>query len=198
MTTKTKYPKITRGGGKKNPWVRFFIPGDGHPLGPTPKLASTRKTPRGGATPKLRGSTDTIIPNPANPAARVIAEDVAVRTGGAPLANPTVASGQATAPAIGAVIADTGALPAGTYLVEIRAAGSCVRAAGKQLEVQHRNAANAANVNILATTPGEPVTTETFRVVLALNERIRIVVGAVAFAAAEIANGLVRVYLLPV
>lgn len=195
MTTKAKYPLESRGGAKGHEWVRYFTPGDGHPA--APKQAKQPQAARGAGKLGPLG-TNTNIANPANPPASVIAADVAVRAGGFPLVNPTVASGQATAPAASAVIADTGPLPAGTYLVEVRMSGSCVRTAGKQLEAQHRNAANAATVNILHTTPGEPAETETFRIVLAANERIRVVVGAVLFGAAEIANGLVRVYLLPI
>lgn len=197
MATRRAAVKITRGGTKLKPWIRWFIPGDGHPDGPTPKAAKVPKAPRGGAKGPL-GSTDTIIPNPANPPLRIIAEDVAVRVGGSPMATPTVAAGQATASAIGAVIADSGAMPAGTYRVELRLSASAVRAAGKQLQVEHRNAANAATVALLHATPGEPVDSEFHRVVLALNERIRVVVGAVAMGAGEIANAQIRMYLLPV
>lgn len=195
MATKRSGPTVTRGGTKAKPWVRFFTPGEGHPLYVAPRSAARR-----GAATKPAGprGTTTVVPNPANPQLIVIADDQAVKVGGFPLADPTVAGGQATASAIGAVICDSGPMPAGKYLVEIRASASCVRTAGKQLQVEHRNAANAATINILSATPGEPLVTETFRIVLALNERIRIVVGAVAMGAGEIANGLVRLYLLPV
>lgn len=197
MATKGSGPQVTRGGTKDKPWVRFFTPGEGHPQYVAPRSAAKKPRAAGGKEAGPRGTT-TVVPNPANPQLIVIADDVSARIGGFPLADPTVASGQATASAIGAVIADTGPMPAGKYLLELRASASCVRTAGKQLQVEHRNAANAATLNLLHSTPGEPTHVETFRIVLAANERVRIVVGAVAMGAGEIANGLVRLYLLPV
>jgi hypothetical protein len=91
-----------------------------------------------------------------------------------------------TASAIGAVIADTGALAAADYDFDIKIAGGGAVLAGKVLIVEHRNAANAATLQSLAMVGGD-ATAEVLlrRYTLALNERIRVIVGAVAFAAAE-------------
>jgi hypothetical protein len=58
-----------------------------------------------------------------------------VRTPGA----ATVASGQATAPTAAQVVADTGALAAGVYDLEITLGFSGVLAAGKHLSVEHQH-----------------------------------------------------------
>lgn len=191
--------KITKGGGKKKPWVRFFIPGDGHPQ----QLRSTRAV--GGVRSvgqrigKLLGATDTIIPNPSNPPAGIVASDVAIRAGGIPLTAPTVAGGSATAPIAAALVADSGPMPAGTYRCAFVLSASAMNAPGKQLQIEHRNAANAATNSILGACPGGgAIEIVRERVVLALNERVRVVVAAVAFAASEVAVAEGRLYLLPV
>jgi hypothetical protein len=107
------------------------------------------------------------------------------------------ASGVSTAPAANAVVADTGQLPAGDYLVEVELSAAGVLAAGKALLVQHRNAGNSADVNTLGGCPAATSRSiEVGRVTLALNERIRVVVGAVAFAASETAVASIRVHRL--
>lgn len=118
--------------------------------------------------------------------------------GRAPQVAPTVASGQATAPAAAQVIADTGALPAGAYDLEITLGFSGVLAAGKHISVEHRNAANGANIQQLGLCPaGAPKTIYLSRVVVALNERVRAVVGAVAGGASEVAHATIRAMLVP-
>jgi hypothetical protein len=112
-----------------------------------------------------------------------------VRTPGA----ATVASGQATAPTAAQVVADTGALAAGVYDLEITLGFSGVLAAGKHLSVEHRNAANAANIAQLGLAPaGTGGSVYLTRVVVALNERVRVVVGAVAGAVSEVAHATIR------
>jgi hypothetical protein len=124
--------------------------------------------------------------------------NVSTFNGRAPQVAPTVASGQATAPAIAAVIADTGALAAGVYDLEITLGFSGVLAAGKHLSVEHRNAANAANVFQYGLCPaGASKTVYISRVVVAANERIRVVVGPVAAAAAEVTHATIRALLVP-
>jgi hypothetical protein len=188
--------KITKGGGKTRPWVRFFIPGDGHPLQPRSTVRAAKSVAR--AVGKLRGATDTIIPNPANPPAGIIAQDVAVRVGGVPVVAPTVAGGSASAPAAAAVVADSGPMPAGTYRVGVVLSISGMNAPGKQMQIEHRNAANAATNSLLGACPaGGAIDIVRERVTLALNERIRVVVAAVALAASEVAVAEARLYLLP-
>lgn len=112
---------------------------------------------------------------------------------------PTVVSAVATAPIASAVIADSGQLAAGTYRVEVAAGFSDTLAAGKHLVVEHRDAANTGNINTLGLVPaGVALDFTVERVVVALNQRIRVVNGAVAGAAGSVAHGAVRVYLLPV
>jgi hypothetical protein len=154
---------------------------------------------RGGAPIKM-GGTVTRYPDPGgNPTLGIQADDVSVRVGGFPIRNPTAVSGSSVAPANAAVIADTGALAAGTYLVEINLIASATPAAGKQLQVEHRNAANGATVNYLGgVTGGQVFQAIVERVVVAVNERIRVVVGAVAFAATEGAIASIRAYRLDV
>lgn len=108
---------------------------------------------------------------------------------------PVVASGESTAAAANAVVADSGELPAGAYRVEITMGFSGAAAAGKHLAAQHRNAANGANVAPLALCPaGGAMGIVLERVDVAEDERIRVVVGAVAAIAAEVTQAHIRVY----
>jgi len=104
--------------------------------------------------------------------------------------NPTFASaevfsGSATNPAANVVLADTGALPAGTYDVMSNISIRAQKGAGGNTAVliEHRNAANAATLAILdsmAGTGNHEVAESTlplFGYTLALNERIRLIVG---------------------
>lgn len=146
------------------------------------------------------GATNTRIPDPGgNPALYVSADDVAVRVGGYPIRNPTAVSGLAIAPGAAGVVADTGPLAAGTYLLELNLAASALAAAGKHIQVEHRNAANAATINTLAgCAGGQMFSSIVGRIVIAANERIRAVIGAVAFAASEGAIASIRAYRLDV
>jgi len=80
--------------------------------------------------------------------------------------------GEQTNPAAAFVLADTTALPAGTY--DIVLTGMLTLAAGLRFDFQHRNAANAANINEwVFRTAGESVR---YRLSLAIaeNERFRV------------------------
>lgn len=99
------------------------------------------------------------------------------------------------APAIGAVIADTGQLAAGTYLVEICIASMDTVAVGKGILVEHRNAANAATNSVLAScVAGESRTMIVRRLTVAANERIRAVAGPAAGAASSLYSATIAVY----
>lgn len=124
--------------------------------------------------------------------------NVSTYNGRAPQAASTVASGQSTAPGAAAVVADTGALAAGLYDLEITLGFSGVLAAGKHISVEHRNAANGANIAQLGLCPAGGVKTIYIsRVVVAANERVRAVIGAVAAAAAEVAHATIRAIPVP-
>lgn len=97
------------------------------------------------------------------------------------------ATGVATAPAAAAVIADTGALAAGSYEIRCQGGHSGVLAAGKHLMFEHRNAANAATLHNHLVPAGMTGDWELPRVTLALNERIRAVIGEAAGEAASVA-----------
>lgn len=111
------------------------------------------------------------------------------------VASPTVNGGTATAPAAGAVVADTGALTAGSYRLEVTAGFADTLAAGKGLLVEHRDAANTATVRTLAIIPaGVANSFEVARIVVAASERVRIVNAAIAGAAGSVAAGSIRAY----
>lgn len=184
---------IESGGKKGHKWTRSHgVPTLAVPLSPA------RKSSRMSGSPKRKPlGTSTIIPNPSNPALVVMADDVSVQAGGTPRNNPTVAAGEATAPTAAQVIADSGPMAAGTYLVETRLGFDGVPGAGKALKVEHRNAANAATLFVLARIPGQTnAEYKTERIVLADQERIRVIVGAVAAAANEVAQAQIRLYKL--
>ena len=71
-----------------------------------------------------------------------------VRTDLAPFDSAEVFSGNTTAPGANAVIADTGALPPGTYDVISGGSVSGATAGGALYELQWRNAANNANLAV--------------------------------------------------
>lgn len=93
-----------------------------------------------------------------------------------------VFGGDTVAPAAGTVLADTTALPAGTYDVEILVASNGTTGFAEAIALEHRNAANSAN---LATWPylliegnataGSFNWRHAFGYELGLNERIRLV-----------------------
>lgn len=110
---------------------------------------------------------------------------------------PTVGQGKATVPAIGAVIATTGALAAGDYTVEISMGFAGVIAAGKALACEHRNAADAATVAELGLCPAATNFVQVYgRITIAANERIRVVNLAVVGEAASVASATIRAHLL--
>lgn len=114
-----------------------------------------------------------------------------------PLAAPTANSGAVTAPVAAAVVADTGALAVGSYRVEIALGFSGVLAAGKHIVAEHRDAANTGNVHQLALCPaGAGLALSLPKVVVAANERIRAVIGAVAGEVGSVAHASIRAYLL--
>lgn len=103
--------------------------------------------------------------------------------------------GSVAAPAAAAVIADTGPLPAGDYTVDVELDASAVLAAGKGLIVEHRNAANGATLKQLGgNAAGQSRTLAIRRLTLAANERVRVIVGAVAFGAGEVATAAIQAY----
>jgi len=114
----------------------------------------------------------------------------------APVVAPVVASAQAVGiTAAAAVIADSGAMPAGVYRAEIILGFSGTLVAGKHVQVEHRNAANAATLQFYGLCPGgSSLPIEMERIVLAANERIRAVVGAVATLAGEVISATIRLY----
>lgn len=187
--------KITKGGRKGREWVRYLTLPDALPKEVARALKATSKQPRGAAAKGPLG-TVTVIPG-STPFLNVLAEDVSVKAGGAPVSNPTAAGGSAAAPTAAQVIADTGQLAAGVYYIEAFLAISGASLAGKHLVLQHRDAANAATLMELALCPaGGAMGAGRERLVVALNERVRVVVGAVAVAAAEVAHAEIAAYKL--
>jgi hypothetical protein len=76
-------------------------------------------------------------------------------------------------------------LPAGSYLVVVHYGSTGVAAVGKGMSYEHRNAANSANISTFTwPTPGSG-RLEFYYVMVALNERIRVVNATTAGAAAE-------------
>jgi hypothetical protein len=104
-----------------------------------------------------------------------------------------VASGKSTAPGIGAVIADTGALPKGYYDFDFELSAEDTVAVGKGLHVEHRNAANGATLKELGAIPAADSKHFGLRRyhIANDNERIRIVASAVAGAASSVYEGVI-------
>lgn len=99
-------------------------------------------------------------------------------------------NGVLVAPAAGTVLADTGQLAAGTFDVQYYVSAMDFLGT-RQLDFEHRNAANAANLAIWSFLFFNAVENQTKQwgpfnmgYEVALNERLRIVVGAVAIGAA--------------
>lgn len=100
-------------------------------------------------------------------------------TASAPLfASAGITSGHANAPLINAIIADTGPLPAGSYDIFANMASHLSAPLGP-VQLQHRNAANAATLAVLLQTQSGAATTVMTAALplmgytLALNERLR-------------------------
>lgn len=90
------------------------------------------------------------------------------------------------APAANSVQADTGALVADDYEFTVALMASDTVAVGKGLIVEHRNAANNATLAILGgCAPSGAVFIHIRKLALATNERVRVIVGAVAGAASS-------------
>jgi hypothetical protein len=96
------------------------------------------------------------------------------------------------------VIADSGALPAGDYRVQVLIGYADTLAAGKCAVIEHRNAANAATVDQLGAVPaGDSREIIIERLTLAASERIRVVNDAVVGAAGSVVVATVIAALLP-
>jgi hypothetical protein len=98
---------------------------------------------------------------------------------------PVQASGIVIAPAANAVIADSGALPAGKYVVIVHYGSTGIAAVGKGMAYEHRNAANAANIHTFTWPTPSGGRIELHYVTVALNERIRVVNATTAGEAAS-------------
>lgn len=132
--------------------------------------------------PATQPVSGTVTGNQGSPAA--IASAWYVRDGYPAM---TWTSLKSAAPAANAVQADTGALAAGDYDVDIHLAVSDTVAVGKGLVIEHRNAANNATLaNLGGVTPNGGAGRFIFRrYTLALNERIRVIAGTAAGAASS-------------
>lgn len=98
----------------------------------------------------------------------------------------TFVSLKSAAPTANSVQADTGALAAGSYDFDINLTVADTVAVGKGLVVEHRNAANSANINVLGgCAPSGSVHHEVRKLTLATNERIRVIAGTAAGAASS-------------
>lgn len=112
-------------------------------------------------------------------------------------AAPTRGSGSSAAPSASAVIADTGALAAGTYLIEFQLAAMDTLAVGKGMVIEHRNAANSATLNQLGgCVAGGSESGTIMRLTVAINERVRVIAGSAAGAASSLYVAHVAAYLL--
>lgn len=118
---------------------------------------------------------DTIVPVVS--LGNVVTPDINIR---GPIFRSTdvFSAGAQAAPATGAVLADTLALPDGTYDVKI--AININESANRQLSVEHRNAANTANLMVFDIPMGLDrsmmgMDKLSFSYVLAVNERLRVI-----------------------
>lgn len=109
-------------------------------------------------------------------------------------ADSVAVSAQVAAIVAAAVLVTTGQIPqAGKYDLEVSLGYSGVAAAGKHILVEHRNAADNATLQIYALCPGgATLTLFLSRVDVALNERFRVIAGAVAGGAGEVSQALIR------
>lgn len=98
----------------------------------------------------------------------------------------TFVSAKTAAPTASSVQCDTGQLAAGDYELDIHLVASDTVAVGKGLVIEHRNAANNANINVLGgCTAAETIDISIARITLAQNERIRVIAGTAAGAASS-------------
>jgi len=90
-------------------------------------------------------------------------------------------AGVLLAPAVGTVLADTLALPEGTYDVQLQMSSNSANTFSDAFEVQHRNAADNANLAtwsfLIATAPDRTTgyAQQAFAYELGINERLRII-----------------------
>jgi len=89
----------------------------------------------------------------------------------APNMGVPASAGEVVNPGAGAVMADTGALPAGTYTFTVWGGGN----AAHIFRIQRRDAANAADVWSALVASGLVPSVWQFRITLAANERVRCV-----------------------
>lgn len=111
----------------------------------------------------------------------IVDADIAIPAAVTPVLTPTPNGSEQTAVAAGTVFATSGALPAGTYY--FRAWVSyMVAATNRIIYIQHRNAADAANIWFHSLYPGLAVGGDLqqleWRETLSTNERVRIVAGS--------------------
>ena len=116
--------------------------------------------------------SDTLIP------VSLVDSDITLNANITPVAQVLSSEGRKTAPVAGLLLADTGQLPAGLYNFVVHL--SCFETVGNtQFAVQHRNAANGANIfegEVMSSsvTGGVNETVEWTRQ-MALNERLRVI-----------------------
>lgn len=102
-------------------------------------------------------------------------------------------SAESGAPAAAALVVDTGALAAGDYRVEYTVGYADTLAAGKAAALEHRDAANAANLHTVVCPAGAVLSDVIERVTLAANERLRVVNRAVAGGVGSVLAASIRV-----
>jgi len=94
--------------------------------------------------------------------------------------SPEIFSGFVSAPLVNVIVADTGQLPAGTYDIWCEIAYEGGGGANASIQLQHRDAANLANLAILADLPVRAAVASrdtrlpTMGYVLSANERLRV------------------------
>lgn len=107
----------------------------------------------------------------------------------------TRVSGSPAVPAANSIIADSLALAAGTYRIEYAAGAMDTLAVGKGMLLEHRNAANNATLNTIASVvAGESRYGRVERITVGAGERIRWIAGTAAGAASSKYQGCIAVY----
>lgn len=98
----------------------------------------------------------------------------------------------------GAVIADTGPLAVGDYSVSANFGADGTNAAGKAIEIVHRNAANSGDVKVISRCPaGATGHVLIPRITLVANERLVARASTTAFAASEQATASIEAIAIP-
>lgn len=106
-----------------------------------------------------------------------------VKVDNVPAAPTATNSSIATAPAAAALIADTGALAAGAYRIKVQIGYADTLVAGKCAIFEYRNAANGATLQQTICPAGAVVEFVIERITVLVNERFRVINGAVVGAA---------------